>query len=179
MKKLLLCALIALPLYAHADGLPDLGDESQEILSPLKERQIGEQSMFQIRADPSYMDDPEVVDYLNRLGNRLAANSSEPTLPFEFFAINDNAINAFALPGGFIGVNTGLIQLAQNESELASVLSHEISHVTQHHLARQISGQKFDSLAAMASIAVAILCRIQRMAMATTIRSTLVPLNST
>ena len=133
MKKSLLSAFLALPLLALADGLPDMGDISQEIISPQMERQIGEQSMFQIRSDKNYMDDPEIADYLNQLGGRLVSNSPEPGQPFEFFAINDNAINAFALPGGFVGVNTGLIQLAQSESELASVLSHEISHVTQHH----------------------------------------------
>ncbi|HAF43994.1 MAG TPA: peptidase M48 [Gallionellaceae bacterium] len=157
MQKFLLSALLTLPLLVHADGLPDLGDVSQEVVSPQMERQIGEQSMFQIRADRSYLDDPEVYDYLNRLGGRLVAYSSEPGQPFEFFAINDNAINAFAIPGGFVGVNTGLIQLAQNESELASVLGHEISHVTQHHYARMISGQRYDSLAALATVAVAIL----------------------
>jgi predicted Zn-dependent protease len=127
------------------------------MISPQQERQIGQQSMFQIRADKSYLDDPEVADYLNQLGDLLVANSGEPAQPFEFFAINDSAVNAFAMPGGFIGVNTGLILLAENESELASVLSHEIAHVTQHHLARLIAGQKYDSLAAMAAIAVAIL----------------------
>ncbi|MBI5006181.1 MAG: M48 family metallopeptidase [Nitrosomonadales bacterium] len=157
MQKILLSALLSLPLFAFADGLPDLGDVSQEVVSPQLERRIGEQSMFQIRADRSYLDDPEVYDYLNRLGGRLVAFSSEPGQPFEFFAIDDNAINAFAIPGGFVGVNTGLIQLAQNESELASVLSHEISHVTQHHYARMISGQRYDSLAALATVAVAIL----------------------
>jgi len=157
MKKYLFSALFALPLLAHADGLPDLGDISQEIISPQMERQIGEQSMFQIRSSNSYMDDPEISDYLNQLGARLVANSPEPSQPFEFFAIDDNAINAFALPGGFVGVNTGLIQLAQTESELASVLSHEISHVTQHHYARMVSGTRYDSLAALATIAVAIL----------------------
>jgi predicted Zn-dependent protease len=157
MKKFLLSSLFTLPLLAYADGLPDLGDVSQEMISPQMERQIGEQSMFQIRSDKTYMDDPEISDYLNQLGGRLVANSPEPGQPFEFFSINDNAINAFALPGGFVGVNTGLIQLAQTESELASVLSHEISHVTQHHYARMVSGQRYDSLAALATMAVAIL----------------------
>jgi predicted Zn-dependent protease len=157
MKKSLLSAILALPLLALADGLPDMGDISQEIISPQMERQIGEQSMFQIRADKNYMDDPEITDYLNQLGGRLVSNSPEPGQPFEFFAINDNAINAFALPGGFVGVNTGLIQLAQSESELASVLSHEISHVTQHHYAHMVSGTRYDSLAALATLAVAIL----------------------
>lgn len=157
MKKLLLPLLCSLTLTCHADGLPDLGDVSQEMISPQQERQIGEQSMFQIRADKSYLDDAEIADYLNQLGDLLVANSGEPAQPFEFFALSENAINAFAMPGGFIGVNTGLILLAQNESELASVLSHEIAHVTQHHLARMVAGQKYDTLAAMAAIAVAIL----------------------
>jgi beta-barrel assembly-enhancing protease len=157
MKKFILSALLSLPLPAYTDGLPDLGDISQEMISPQMERQIGEQSMFQIRSDNSYMDDPEIADYLNQLGGRLVANSPEPSQPFEFFAINDRAINAFALPGGFIGVNTGLLQLAQSESELASVLSHEISHVTQHHYAHMVSGTRYDSLAALATLAVAIL----------------------
>ena len=157
MKNILPVLLLLLPFNLNAEGLPDLGDESQTVISPQMERQIGEQSMFQIRASEQYLSDPEVTDYLNRLGKRLVANSSEPSQPFEFFVIDDAAINAFAMPGGFIGVNTGLIMLSQNESELASVLSHEISHVTQHHLARMISGRKYDSLAAMATIAVAIL----------------------
>ncbi len=156
MRKILSSLLFLLPLQIHADGLPDLGDISQSVVSPRMERQIGEQSMLRIQASDTYLDDPELHDYINQLGNRLVANSSEPSQPFEFFILNDNAINAFALPGGFIGVNTGLIQLSQSESELASVLSHEISHVTQHHLARMISGQQYDSIAAMAAIAVAI-----------------------
>ncbi len=151
---LLLCCI---PLLAHADDLPDLGDASQAVLSPEQERQIGEQSMFEIRADKTYLDDAEVADYLNQLGYKLVANSNEPGQQFEFFAINDHEINAFALPGGFVGVNTGLILTAQRESELASVLAHEISHVTQHHLARMIAGQKVDSLASIAAVAVAIL----------------------
>lgn len=157
MKKTALLLLTTLPLLAYADGLPDLGDTSQESVSPQQERQIGQQSMFEIRASKSYLSDPEVNDYLNQLGYRLVANSNEPSQDFEFFAINVNSINAFALPGGFVGVHTGLILTAQTESELASVLAHEISHVTQHHLARMIAGQKYDTLASMASIAVAIL----------------------
>lgn len=157
MKLFALFLLCSLSLASFAEGLPDLGDISQEAISPQQERQIGEQSMFQIRADKSYLDDAEVADYLNVLGSSLVINSSEPGQPFEFFAINDNAINAFAMPGGFIGVNTGLILTSESESELASVLSHEIAHVTQHHIARMVSGQKFDSLASLAIIAAAIL----------------------
>ena len=157
MRKLLLVFLSVGWLQCRAEGLPDLGDVSQSAISPKQERQIGEQSMFEIRADKTYLDDSEINDYLNQIGYRLAANSSEPSLGFEFFAINDNAINAFSLPGGFIGVNTGLILITQSESELASVLAHEISHATQHHVIRMITGQKIDSIASMVAIAVAIL----------------------
>ncbi|MDE2309459.1 MAG: M48 family metallopeptidase, partial [Betaproteobacteria bacterium] len=157
MKSYMFIMLLALSSPCHAEGLPDLGDVSQATVSPQQERQIGEQSMFEIRADRSYLDDAEINDYLNQIGYQLASNSSEPGMGFEFFAINDNAINAFSLPGGFIGVNTGLILITQSESELASVLAHEISHATQHHVIRMIAGQKIDTLASMAAIAVAIL----------------------
>jgi len=157
MKKLALVLLLCFAPPAIPDGLPDLGDVSQITLSPAQERQIGRQSMLQIRASKEYLDDAEINDYLNQLGAKLVENSPEPSLDFEFFAINDYTVNAFALPGGFIGVNAGLLLTTQSESELASVLSHEISHVTQHHLARMIAGQKNDSLVSMAAIAVAIL----------------------
>lgn len=157
MKKSAFFLLAILPLLGRADDLPDLGDTSQEIISPQQEKQLGRQSMLQIRASKSYLGDAEVNDYLNLLGFRLVANSNEPSQDFEFFAIDDSSINAFAMPGGFIGVHTGLILTAQSESELASVLAHEVSHVTQHHLARMISGQKINSLASLASLAIAIL----------------------
>ncbi len=157
LKKLPLLLLLCLSPCAVGDGLPDLGDVSQAVLTPLQERQIGQQSMLQIRASKQFLDDSEINDYLNQIGYRLVENSSEPGLGFEFFAVNDYSINAFAMPGGFIGVNAGLLLITQSESELASVLAHEISHVTQHHLARMIEGQQGDALISLATIAVAIL----------------------
>ena len=157
MKKSILLLLLFFSPCALSDGLPDLGDVSQAELTPQQERQIGQQSMMQIRASKQYLDDSEVNDYLNKIGEKLVENSPEPSLDFEFFAVNDYSINAFALPGGFVGVNAGLILITQSESELASVLSHEISHVTQHHLARMIEAQRGSGLISMAAIAVAIL----------------------
>jgi len=157
MKKLSLLLLLCFSPCAISDGLPELGDASQTVLTPLQERQIGQQSMLQIRASKQYLDDAEINDYLNQLGYRLVENSAEPGLGFEFFTLDDYNINAFAMPGGFIGVNSGLLLTVQSESELAAVLSHEIAHVTQHHLARMIAGQRGDSLASMAAIAIAIL----------------------
>lgn len=140
-----------------ASELPELGDASQTSFSPQQERRIGQAIMRDIRADRSYVDDPEFTGYLNDLGYRLVAASPDNRQDFEFFVIADSTLNAFALPGGFIGVHTGLIQAAQNESELASVLAHEISHVSQHHLARVIAGTRHDALTSLAALAVAIL----------------------
>ncbi|HMJ49410.1 MAG TPA: M48 family metalloprotease [Burkholderiales bacterium] len=142
---------------AFAEGLPELGEASQTNLSPLQERQLGESIMREIRADPSYLDDPPLNEYLTNLGYRLISSSDVPKTSLEVFAIRDNEINAFSLPGGFIGVNTGLILLTQSESELASVMAHEIGHVTQHHIARMIAEQKWSLATSLASIAIAIL----------------------
>jgi len=157
MKIQTVMVALLISSIAFADELPDLGDESQSALSPVQERKLGEGIMAQIRSDPSYLNDPEVTDYLNTLGYRLVANSPDPAEPFEFFAISDSTINAFALPGGFVGVHTGLLLTAQSESELASVLSHEISHVTQRHIARLIAAQRRTGMASLAALAVAIL----------------------
>lgn len=155
---IIICSLL-IPKPVVASNLPDLGDVSQSTITPRQERQIGLQIMRQIRDDPSYLDDPEIASYLNNLGYRLISNSNEsaPGQSFEFFALQDSTINAFALPGGFMGFNSGLIMAAQSESELASVMAHEIAHVTQKHLARMLSGQKYSLLTSLASIALAII----------------------
>lgn len=143
----------------NANELPNLGDVSQATITPHQERELGLQIMSEIRADPSYIDDAEVAGYLTNLGTRLILNSNEahPDQEFEFFALRDSTINAFALPGGFMGFNSGLILTAQSESELAGVMAHEIAHVTQKHLARMISGQKYSMLTSLVAAAVAIL----------------------
>ena len=110
---------------APAQGLPDLGDVAQSDFSPLQERRLGEQIMREIRRDRSYYDDAEATDYINTLGERLVARSPDSRQDFDFFLLQDPQINAFALPGGFIGVNTGLLLAAQSESEVASVVAHD------------------------------------------------------
>ena len=134
-------------------SLPDLGS-GDSVLSPLMEKRLGEQIMREIRSqDPQYVDDPEISDYLAQIGSRLTAGRQD----FEFFAIRENTINAFALPGGYVGVHTGLISTAETESELASVLAHEVSHVTQRHIARMLAQQQQMQLPMMAALAAAIL----------------------
>lgn len=160
LRASLAALLMALtPGWVPAAGspLPDLGDSSARALSPLQEAAIGRKVMRQIKASGGYLDDPEVNAYLETLGHRLVAGDPEISGDFQFFAVGSPEINAFALPGGYVGVNTGLILLTENESELASVLAHEISHVTQHHIARQIEGQSASQLALLAGLAAAIL----------------------
>ncbi|MBI1398111.1 MAG: M48 family metalloprotease [Betaproteobacteria bacterium] len=151
------CLLAGVLTGAQADSLPELGDASQATLSPAQERALGFSIMRQIQSLPSYISDPEITDYLNRIGYRLVAVSPNARQPFRFFALMDSTVNAFALPGGFIGVHSGLVLTTQSESELAAVLSHEIAHVTQKHIARLIAAQQRQGIASMAAIALAIL----------------------
>jgi len=158
----LILALFLVVPRAAAQGLPDLGDVSSEVLSPQMERRLGESIMRDIRRDPDYVDDPEVQEYLGILGARLVAASPGARGEFEFFGIRDASVNAFAMPGGFIGVHTGLVTASDTESELASVLAHEIAHVTQRHIARQVSDQSKLSMPVMLGTIAAILAARSR-----------------
>jgi predicted Zn-dependent protease len=101
--------------------------------------------------------DPEVTAYITRLGTRIVQAASESPANFEFFLVTDKSVNAFAMPGGYIGVHTGLIAASQTESELASVLAHEVGHVTQRHIARRFGQQRQTSLVATAAMIAALL----------------------
>ncbi len=163
--------LFLLPAFAAAaaffprawgQGLPDLGDVSSATLSPQMERRLGESIVRDMRRDPAYLDDAEVQDYLRNTGARLVEASAGARMDFEFFAMRDPSVNAFALPGGFIGVHTGLITLSDTESELASVIAHEVAHVTQRHIARQVSDQEKLSVPVMVGMLAAILAARSR-----------------
>jgi predicted Zn-dependent protease len=155
--RYLLLLLLWLVPRALAEGLPDLGEASQGSFTTMDEKRLGEEIMREIRTDRAFYDDAEATDYVNTLGNRLATRGADTRQAFEFFMINERSINAFALPGGYVGVNTGLIIAAQSESELASVVSHEVAHVTQRHIARIIAQQKQGAVLSLAALAVAIL----------------------
>lgn len=163
------CRMVLLPLlfllawqpavYAQYSNLPTMGDAAQGELSPLMEYRIGVEIMRRIQGDPDYIEDDVVTEYLNAVGYKLVHATpevlGEAGNDFFFFALRDPTLNAFALPGGFIGVHTGLLLAAQSESELASVLSHEIGHVSQRHIARMIGNQKQDMLIPIASLVLA------------------------
>ena len=142
--------------------LPDIGgDSSQSVFSSTQEKEIGERFMRELRANVTVIDDPEVVEYIESLGYRLASNSGEETISFTFFVVESSLINAFAAPGGYIGINSGLITATQSESELAAVFAHEIAHVTQRHIARSVELQNRSSLPVMAGLIAAILIGTQ------------------
>ncbi|WP_396022858.1 beta-barrel assembly-enhancing protease [Cupriavidus pinatubonensis] len=146
--------------------LPDMGDPSTAALSPDMEKRLGDRIIRDIRRDPQYVPDPLLSDYLNALGYRLVQAARRQNISgstgagtfatgFDLFAVRDRSINAFALPGGYIGVHTGLLVQSETESELASVLGHEIGHVMQRHIARGITQQDQSMWIALASMVLA------------------------
>ena len=138
--------------FNDRNALPEIGVVASDVLSLDKEMLIGDAVMRQMRGGAPVIGDPVLDEYLQDLGNRLVVEAENTKFPFEFFWVNNDAINAFAFYGGHIGVHTGLIHNAKNESELASVLAHEISHVTQRHLARHIQAQQRAAPIAIASM---------------------------
>jgi predicted Zn-dependent protease len=142
-------------------NLPTLGDAARQDLSPVLERRLGEEIMNDIRRDHDYLDDDQILEYLNNFGNALVEASpgarGDANFDYFFFAVRDPMLNAFALPGGFIAVHSALLIAAQSESELASVMSHEIGHVEQRHIARMLGQQKQDALLPLAALILAAL----------------------
>ena len=147
-------------VQAQPVGLPSMGVASAAELSPGLERTLGDAIMEQGRRDPSYISDPDVLQYLTDMGRKLVANADTATDRINVFALRDPQINAFALPGGYIGINSGLIVAAQSEAELASVVAHEIGHVLQRHIARGMTQSAQSGHAAIAALAGALLAAL-------------------
>ena len=142
-----------LPLSSGAQvQLPDFGDTASVTLSPAEERELGALIMRQVRATLPIIEDAEVEEYVQSLGYKLVSSGSGATTDFYFFVISVPVVNAFALPGGYIGINSGLITATESESELASVMAHEIAHVTQRHIARAIAAQENTQFATLAAV---------------------------
>lgn len=139
-------------------GLPSMGSASSSELSPLVEKTLGNAIMEQGRHDPTYISDLAVNQYLTELGHNLANHAPKPLdQEITVFAIRDPSINAFAMPGGYIGIHSGLVTTSNSESELASVVAHEISHVMQRHIARGLSQQSKSTNIMVASLVGAVL----------------------
>ncbi|NVK88269.1 MAG: M48 family metallopeptidase [Gammaproteobacteria bacterium] len=141
-----------LSVTAAEQKLPELGSSTSRTLSVAQEQAIGDEYILGVRRYLPLVHDPLAVDYINHLGFKLVEqNPDAQDRRFYFFIIQEPTLNAFALPGGYIGTHSGLIAAAESESELAAVMGHEIAHVTQRHLARRLERQQQLSFPALAS----------------------------
>ena len=171
-----LCALAmlgqaALPALAQTQtsaspNLPALGDPLSDDFGIGTERRVGDQIMADIRRDPDYLQDPVLLEYMQSLWlpllqqARARGNISsdiDQRFAWEIFLVRDRSVNAFALPGGFVGVHLGLVAMTSTPEELASVLAHEMSHVTQRHIARGVTNSKQQSMIGIATMILGVL----------------------
>jgi predicted Zn-dependent protease len=150
MSLLLLFSIVAPVGYSQEYNLPELGDPSGNLLSPTEEKRLGQAFMRSVKRAMKVIATPIMTSYIQSLGDRLVEQSEAPGRAFHFFLVDSHEVNAFAGPGGFIGINTGLVIITESESELASVVAHEIAHVTQNHLVRTFDAVRQLSLPATA-----------------------------
>jgi predicted Zn-dependent protease len=148
---------MAAPAAADTDDLPDIGSPSDAILSRQLEAQIGRQIYYSLIQSGTVVTDPEIQEYIQDVGMQLVSHAGINGQQFQFFVVDSPIINAFALPGGYIGVHTGLLLATKTESELAGVLAHEISHVTQRHISRAVFANQRASTISLAAMLGAIL----------------------
>lgn len=146
--------------------LPGLGESASDEFNLNTEKRVGEQIMREIRRDPDYLDDPQLLDYVQGLWRPLVAAArqrgsigpdTDHLFPYELFLVRDRSVNAFALPGGYVGVHLALIALTATPDELASVLAHELSHITQRHIARSVSASSRSSSLGLAAMLLGLL----------------------
>lgn len=151
--------MLTTSITVHAQqNLPIMGEPADAALSPLEEQRLGAQFMRQIRRSLPLVRDVQATEYIQQLGDRLVAASGKGNPDdFTFFIINDPSINAFAIPGGYIGVNTGLISAMAEVEQLSSVLAHEIAHVTQRHHARSFATSSRSGWTTAAAVLAAII----------------------
>ncbi|OGT57263.1 MAG: peptidase [Gammaproteobacteria bacterium RIFCSPHIGHO2_12_FULL_63_22] len=156
MRPILLATAIAFalglacsPADAQDKSLPDIGSSAGELLTPAEESQYGAYTLYQLRRFGYLLEDPLIDSWMGTMGHRLGAASDRPAQPFNFFLMRDRQINAFATLGGYIGINAGIVLTAESEDEVAGVVAHEISHVTQRHVLRAVERAKKDQLPIM------------------------------
>ena len=142
---------------ASGSDLPDLGSPAATVLSKADEYRLGAMIAHELRQQNALLEDPEVSEYVNNIGDRLASQSAMGAQDFHYFVVRDTSINAFAVTGGYVFINAGLILATATESELAGVMAHETAHITQHHIARMLADQSRQSLPTIAALIGAIL----------------------
>lgn len=137
-------------VYADPLRLPDLGNSSDLVMTPAAEVRLGQAFMRSIRRSLPVYDDPLATSYIESLGQTIVEADRTAGGPFTFFLIDQPVVNAFAGPGGYVGIYSGLVLAAETESELAAVVAHEVAHVTQRHLMRMFEDQKQATLPTLA-----------------------------
>jgi beta-barrel assembly-enhancing protease len=174
-RAIALLLIASLPIGGHAQSsnagsgtglrLPTLGDSVSEDLDVAAERRLGDQVMREIRRDPDVLDDPLLLAYVQAVWEPLLAAARrrgdigvdlERNFAWEALLIRDRSVNAFALPGGYVGVHLGLIAVTSSRDELAAVLAHELAHVTQRHIARGMANASRQSLVGLAAMIAAV-----------------------
>jgi predicted Zn-dependent protease len=159
IAAVLTLTIASLSAPAQENRLPDIGSSAAELLGPTEQAEYGRMLLSQLRYYDYIIDDPLIDGWLQSVGSRLAASSDKPDHPFVFFMLKDRQFNAFATLGGYIGTNAGLVLAAESEDEVASVLAHEVAHVTQSHVLRSVERAQKDSipilLAMLGAIAIA------------------------
>lgn len=154
------------PAASEGLRLPALGESASNEFSLSQEKRVGDQIMREIRRDPDYLDDPPLLEYLQSLWQPLVQQArargdigpdTAALFPYEAFLVRDRSVNAFALPGGYVGVHLGLIAMTSSPDELASVLAHELAHVTQRHIARSVSAQSRSGALGLAAMLLGLL----------------------
>lgn len=153
---------VAPPRALAQQNLPSMGEPADEALSPVEEERLGADFMRQIRGSLPLVRDVRIDEYVQALGNRLALASNRGTDitgegDFTFFVVDDPQVNAFAIPGGYVGLYVGLIDVMEREEQLAGVVAHEVAHVTQRHHARAFATGQRSSMGAAAAILAALL----------------------
>lgn len=149
---------LATPGAAADVRLPELGEPADAAMSAREEAEIARNLMRRAAGDASVDRDAQISHYVRRLGRRIASHSTyEPIDGYSFLVIHQGRINAFAAPGGVIAVYTGLMREAENESQLAGVIAHEVAHVSQRHIARSIMAQRENRPSTIAQIIAGVL----------------------
>lgn len=157
LTAITLLSLWMRPAFGVGEDLPDIGSPADSVLSKEQELRIGRAIYKSLRDTGRVLTDPEIQEYIQDVGQKLVANAQDGSFRFKFFVIDDPAINAFALPGGYVGVHSGLILATATESQLAGVMAHEIAHVTQRHISRAVYANQRASILTMAAMLGAIL----------------------
>jgi predicted Zn-dependent protease len=152
LRPTLLTLACLLTAPGMASDLPSLGDASSAMVSPQQEHQLGRAWLSLVRGQVSQLDDPQLKDFIETSVYRLSETSQLQDRRLEFVLLNSPQINAFAAPGGIVGVNGGLFLYAQTEAEYASVMAHELAHLSQRHFARGLEAQQRMQIPVMAGM---------------------------